>query len=70
MKAGDSNVLSLVADLLGKVGRMKFVRPLYRGLMKQDLDLARATFDKNKNFYHPICRQMVEKVLFGKAGGT
>ena len=69
MKAGDSTILSSVADLLGQVGRMKFVRPLYRGLIKRDLKLAEATFEENKDFYHPICRQMVEKILFGKAGG-
>lgn len=49
------------ADLLGTVGRMKFVRPLYRALMKVDRKLAEETFEKNRNFYHPICRGMVEK---------
>ena len=68
MKSGDRSILGHVTDLLGKVGRIKFVRPLYRGLMKQDLELAKVTFQKNKDFYHPICRQMVEKVLFGKTG--
>ena len=68
MKSGDRSILEYVTELLGKVGRMKFVRPLYRGLMKQDLELAKSTFEKNKDFYHPICRGMVEKLLFGKAG--
>ena len=54
------------AELLGKVGRMKFVRPLYRLLEKCDRDLAVKTFEKNKDFYHPICRQIVEKDLFGE----
>lgn len=54
------------AQLLGKIGRMKFVRPLYRGLVQADRDLAVKTFEKNKDFYHPICRQMVEKDLFGE----
>lgn len=53
------------ADLLGKVGRMKFVRPLFRTLNEVNRDLAVETFQKNKNFYHPICRQLVEKDLFG-----
>lgn len=57
----------LVAELLGQVGRMKFVRPLFRSLNKVDRALALATFEKNKNFYHPICRAMVEKDL-GVAG--
>lgn len=66
MKAEDRSVLSSVADLLGKVGRMKFVRPLYRGMIKLDINLAAETYEKYKNFYHPICRQMVAKDLFGK----
>lgn len=52
-----------VADLLGEVGRMKFVRPLFRSLNKVDRDLALKTFEKNKDFYHPICKAMVEKDL-------
>ncbi|KAH8729105.1 leukotriene A-4 hydrolase [Phaeosphaeriaceae sp. PMI808] len=53
------------AELLGRIGRMKFVRPMYRLLEKADRDLAVKTFEKNRDFYHPICRQMVEKDLFG-----
>ncbi|KAF3760810.1 peptidase M1, leukotriene A4 hydrolase [Cryphonectria parasitica EP155] len=52
-----------VAELLGQVGRMKFVRPLYVGLNKVDRPLALATFEKNKDFYHPICKAMVVKIL-------
>lgn len=54
------------AELLSKVGRMKFVRPLYRALELVDRKLAVKTFEANKNFYHPICRGMVEKDLFGE----
>jgi leukotriene-A4 hydrolase len=39
------------------------VRPLFKNLNKADPNLARSTFEKNRNFYHPICRQMVEKDL-------
>jgi len=42
---------------------MKFVRVLYRGLVKVDRKLALETFEKNRDFYHPICRGMVEKDL-------
>ena len=44
------------ADLLGRIGRMKFVRPMFRLLNAADRDLAVKTFEKNKDFYHPICR--------------
>lgn len=53
------------AEMLGRTGRMKFVRPLYRLLARVDRGLAAETFERNKGFYHPICRAMVERDLFG-----
>ena len=54
------------AELLGNVGRMKFVWPLYKWLSEADRKLAVKTFEKNRDFYHPICRGLIEKDLFGK----
>lgn len=54
---------ALVAELLGQVGRMKFVRPLFAALDKVDRALALSTFERNKDFYHPICKAMVAKAL-------
>ncbi|RMZ73555.1 leukotriene A-4 hydrolase [Pyrenophora seminiperda CCB06] len=56
------------AELLGRIGRMKFVRPLFRLLGKADRELAVRTFERNRAFYHPITRGMVEKDLFGEEG--
>jgi len=63
LKAKDESVYQPTAELLSKVGRMKFVRPLFRELVKVDRLLAEKTFEKNRDFYHPICRGMVEKDL-------
>jgi leukotriene-A4 hydrolase len=38
----------------------------YRALQKVDRQVAIDTFEKHRDFYHPICRGMVEKDLFGK----
>ena len=38
----------------------------YRLLNEADRALAVETFEKNKDFYHPICKNLVEKDLFGK----
>jgi len=65
LTAKDETVYHPTAELLGKVGRMKFVRPLYRKLNKVDRKLALETFEKHRDFYHPICRDMVEKDLKG-----
>lgn len=66
LKARTVSVYQPTAELLGRVGRMKFVRPLYRGLKEADEALAKQTFEFNKDFYHPICRAMVEKDLYGE----
>ncbi|TGO38354.1 hypothetical protein BHYA_0076g00050 [Botrytis hyacinthi] len=63
LAAKDESVYQPTAELLGKVGRMKFVRTLYRKLVVVDRKLAVETFEKNKDFYHPICRDQVEKDL-------
>lgn len=63
LKARDTSAYIPAADLLGTVGRMKFVRRLYRELADADRDLALKTFEKNRDFYHPICRGLVEKDL-------
>ncbi|RKF54402.1 Leukotriene A-4 hydrolase-like protein [Erysiphe neolycopersici] len=63
LSARDPSVYQATADLLGNVGRMKFVRPLYRKLVQVNHQLALETFEKNKDFYHPICRAQVQKDL-------
>ncbi|KAG9201995.1 hypothetical protein G6514_005190 [Epicoccum nigrum] len=68
LKAKAPATYAPASELLGKIGRMKFVRPLFRLLNEADRQLAVETFERNKDFYHPICRQMVEKDLFGEEG--
>lgn len=68
MRAGDSQVIQPAVDFLGRVGRMKFVRPVFFWLNKSNRKLADETFERNKDFYHPICRKMVERVLFQGQG--
>lgn len=69
LKAHAKSVYEPTAELLGRVGRMKFVRPLYRGLKECDEAFAKKTFQKHKDFYHPICKAMVEKDLYGETKG-
>ncbi|GAA6059566.1 hypothetical protein JCM10212_000622 [Sporobolomyces blumeae] len=45
------------------VGRMKYVRPVYRGINKVDPALARKTFLESNKLLHPIARQMVARDL-------
>lgn len=63
MKGRWDKIYPDVAKFLSSVGRMKFVRPGYRGLNEVDRDLAVKTFRANEGFYHPICRALVKKDL-------
>ena len=61
-----TSIFPSVVEFLGKIGRMKYVRPLFRALSKcgeEGKRLARETFEKNRNFYHPICARVVAKDL-------
>ncbi|KAI2778379.1 peptidase family M1-domain-containing protein [Daldinia loculata] len=63
LQAGDKQELPGIVDLLGSVGRMKFVRPLYRKLNELDRDLAVKTFKENKDFYPSTTKGQLEKDL-------
>lgn len=63
LKAGDRNELPGVVDLLSSVGRMKFVRPLYRKLNELDRDLAVKTFKEHKDFYPSTTKGQLAKDL-------
>ena len=52
-----------LADWLGTVGRMKFVRPSYKLLDSVDRELALKTFERWQGTYHPICRSLVKQDL-------
>ena len=43
-------------------GRMKFCRPVFRGVWKADRDLAVRSWEKAKKKFHPIARKLIEKV--------
>jgi len=66
LMARDKEVLEATAEFLGRIGRMKFVRPLYRDMVKMDRVRALKAFEENKDFYHPICRNLVQQDLYGK----
>ncbi|GAA96251.1 uncharacterized protein L969DRAFT_100748 [Mixia osmundae IAM 14324] len=55
--------LQEAADWVTDKGRMKFCRPIYRGLAKNDLELARRTFLEHEAFYHAIAVAQIKKDL-------
>jgi hypothetical protein len=58
-------VVPRAEEVLGSVGRMKFLRPLYLVLASDERTrpIARRTFERFASGYHPIARQIVESVL-------
>lgn len=63
LHCGYKPIYSHVVDFITSQGRMKFVRPLYRELLKVQPDLARSTFTKHKSTYHPIAAKMIGQDL-------
>ncbi|KAI1203340.1 leukotriene A-4 hydrolase [Nemania serpens] len=63
LEARDESQLSGVVDLLSSVGRMKYVRPLYRKLNGLNRDLAVKTFEENKDFYPSTTKGQLAKDL-------
>ena len=62
-EAGFAPALDRVATVLGEVGRMKYLKPLFLTLVKRDPARARQAFEAKKGGYHPIARQVIGGVL-------
>jgi aminopeptidase N len=65
LSSGHHRVLPRAEEVLGAVGRMKFLKPLYAALAADERTrpIARRTFERFASSYHPIARQVVEAVL-------
>ncbi len=65
VRSGHHDVLPRVEQVLGEVGRMKYLRPLYQALAAdpRTKDIAHRVFATNRASYHPIAQQVVEGVL-------
>lgn len=67
LHSGYHDVVPRVEEVLGTVGRMKFLRPLYAALAKdpRTKPIAKRAYEWYGPGYHPIARQVVENVLRG-----
>ncbi len=65
LSSGYHRVVPRVEEVLGAIGRMKFLRQLYLALARDERTrpIARRTFERFAPSYHPIARQVVEAVL-------
>ena len=59
-KTLDNTFKTALVAFLGKFGRLKYLRPLYRSLYVRDKETALTTFEKWKSTYHPIAVRLIE----------
>jgi hypothetical protein len=64
-ESGYAPVLPRVDEVLGSIGRMKYLKPLYRALARREETraLAAEIYGKYKGTYHPIAQQVVGGML-------
>ena len=56
----ENDVLNALIDFLGKHGRNNYVLPIYTAFIKRDKETALNTFQKYRNFYHPMVVKYIE----------
>ena len=59
-KSLDDDFKNALIAFLGKFGRLKYLRPLYRALYARDKETTLKTFEKWKASYHPIAVKAIE----------
>ena len=65
--SGYTPAFGRIESFLGEVGRMKFLKPLYKGLLasREGKEVARRAFAAHADGYHPIARGGIERILAG-----
>ena len=64
--SGYKPCFSAIEAALHEVGRMKYLRPLYSGLLQSSAEakeLARRAFHEAKDKYHPIAQSVVKGLM-------
>jgi leukotriene-A4 hydrolase len=56
-------VVPAADEFLGTVGRLKYLRPLYRALKEYDEAKAVEIFNKHKSMYHPVAVIRIQEIL-------
>ena len=65
LQCGSETVLPQVEAFVGRVGRMKYLKPLFAALhgRASTKDLAKKLFEQNTARFHPIARQVISGML-------
>ena len=57
---GLNDEIENIKNFLQTHGRLKYLKPLYFGWIKLDLEGAKSFFEENKYLYHPIARRLIQ----------
>ena len=60
LNKGMNDEIENIKKFLETHGRLKYLKPLYFGWIKLNLEEARNFFDENKYLYHPIARRLIQ----------
>ena len=60
LQKGLNDEIDNIKNFLQTHGRLKYLKPLYYGWIKINLEEARKFFDENKYLYHPIARRLIQ----------
>lgn len=61
-----SDVIPFVEEFLGKIGRMKYIRPIYKAYGLLNKKAAVSCFEKNRQTFFYICFVLIKKIFFFK----
>lgn len=72
IRNGHESVYPKTRAFLGSIGRMKYLKPLYKALHEhpKSRKLAREIYDEHKGMYHPIAKGGLEAILGLKEAGA
>ena len=59
-------IKTIIENYVTKVGRIYLLKPIYRALVKLDRNEAIRLYNEAKSFYHPVCREAIEAIIYGK----
>ena len=63
LKFNDSTIIENIRKFLKSVGRMKFVRPVFREFYNFNKEECVKFYNENKVIYHSVARMTLEKIL-------
>lgn len=59
LKLKKEDIIPYAEEFLGQIGRMKYIRPIYKAYGYFNKQKAMDCFEKNKGIYHPVAVRLI-----------